>query len=98
MTCNDASKFGKAIEASPSAVVDWLSLLFCKMIRDQINLSFNGVGDNEIKNIAKGFKKNIYCSTLILSNNFIHADGCQKLMEEILSNSASVTCTALLSI
>jgi Ran GTPase-activating protein (RanGAP) involved in mRNA processing and transport len=45
----------------------------------EINLSFNGLGDDECEQLANVIKNTKTIKRIILENNFIHAQGAQAL-------------------
>jgi hypothetical protein len=55
--CNDGIKFAPCVKGAKTA---------------SLNLSFNGLGDDQIAKIAPGLEGNKSIAKLILANNFIH--------------------------
>ena len=53
----------------------------------EVNLSFNGLGDDECQAIAKALKGSITLRRVDLSNNHIHAQGAQKLADALTPKS-----------
>ena len=55
--CNDGVKLAPGVKGAKCA---------------SLNLSFNGLGDDEIAKIAPGLEGNKCIAKLVLANNFIH--------------------------
>mmetsp|Transcript_48944 Transcript_48944/g.98059 ORF Transcript_48944/g.98059 Transcript_48944/m.98059 type:complete len:230 (+) Transcript_48944:131-820(+) len=71
----------------------WLALndgkLLGKAIREaegtgRLSLAFNGLGDGEAKEIAKGMKANRTIKKLSLANNHIHAEGMKHIADGLM--------------